>query len=154
SKNTISHNTVTVDAAMQPERVGGTLHLFAQSPFARVMDADANGVYPQAQTYRRAVVMVDVDDERSYYVDVFNVDGGRQHDYSLHGPPGTYESVGGTWSTPAPGTLAGENVKLGEIYDDAKLGAPDYKGGFHGYRGSGFQHLFNVQKHQSGKVIG
>jgi hypothetical protein len=59
--------------------------------------------------------------------------------------------IGGTWSDPAPrGTLAGENVALGAIYDDPTLGAPGYKGGFNGYHGSGFQHLFNSRNLTAG----
>lgn len=145
SKNTISHNTVVVDAMRQPGSVHGTVKLFADSPFARVLDVDAAGTYPQAKTYRRAMVMVDVGDDQSYYLDIFDVVGGDQHDYSLHGPPGEFSMRGGTWSDPAPGTLAGPNVALGEIYDNAALGKPGYSGGYGGYAGSGFQHLFNVQ---------
>src|SRR5690606_19045780 len=47
----------------------------------------------------------------------------------------------------------GENVQLGEIYDNSQLGAQDYNGGYGGYRGSGYQHLFNVQKLNSGSGL-
>jgi hypothetical protein len=43
SKNTIAHNTVTVDASRQHENVPGTAELFASGKFARVMDVSANG---------------------------------------------------------------------------------------------------------------
>lgn len=151
SKNTISHNTVVVDASRQPGSVHGTVKLFADSPFARVIDVDAPGTYPQTKTYRRAMVMVDAGDDQSYYLDVFDVAGGSQHDYSLHGPPGEFAMVGGKWSDPAPGTLAGPNVALGEIYDNAAMAKPGYTGGYGGYAGSGFQHLFNVQTYAGGE---
>lgn len=141
SKNTIAHNTVTVDARKQPASVRGNVHAFADDSFARVVDVDAAATYPQCDTYRRTLVMIDVDEERSYAVDLFHVRGGRQHDYSLHGPPGQAELIGGEWTEPAPGTLAGEDVPVGAIYDDPKLGAPGYDGSFTGYGGSGFQHL-------------
>ncbi len=150
SKNTISHNTVTVDASRQRGNVPGTLKLFADSDFARVLDVDAAGTYPQAKTYRRALVMVDAGAASSYFVDFFDVEGGSQHDYSLHGPPGTFRMQGGQWSAPAPGTLAGENVPVGTIYDDVKLGRPDNKAGFGSYTGSGFQHISAVQRHTGG----
>jgi hypothetical protein len=153
SKNTISHNTVTVDAGRQTGNVPGALKLFVDGGFARVIDVDAPGTYPQTTTYRRALVMVDAGDVGSYYVDIFDVEGGRQHDYSLHGPPGTFQMQGGQWSAPAPGTLAGENVPLGIIYDDLKLGKPGYKDGFSSYQGSGFQHITAVQRHTGGDWV-
>jgi hypothetical protein len=153
SKNTIAHNTVTVDAARQPGNLPGTLHLFADSPLARVIDVDGNGTYPQCSQYRRAVVMVDVDSRHSYFVDFFTVVGGKQHDYSLHGPPGKFQMVGGDWSSPAPGTLAGEKISLGEIYDNPAMAAPGYSGGYSSYAGSGFQYLFNVQHLNGGSFV-
>ncbi len=153
SKNTISHNTVVVDAKRQAENVPGVVQLFADSPFARVIDVDATGTYPLCSKYRRAVIMVDAGEGKSYFIDIFTVAGGEQHDYSLHGPPGKFEMIGGTWSDPAKGTLAGENVLVGEMYDDATLGAKDYKGGYSAYAGSGFQYLFNVQSHKEGDWV-
>ena len=149
SQNTIAHNTVVVDAHKQDNNRPGILHQFADSPFARSVDA-SSPAYDKAQTYRRNLIQVDADAAHSYVVDVFRVAGGTQHDYSLHGPPGESETIGGKWSDPAPGTLAGADVKLGEIYDDKTLAAPDYAGSYAGYRGSGFQHLFNVRTRQSG----
>ena len=153
SKNTICHNSVTVDASRQKENQAGTVNLFVDSPFARVIDVDAPETYPQCSSYRRHLVMVDVDEERSYFVDFFTVEGGSQHDYSLHGPPGEFEAIGGSWTEPAAGTLAGETVKIGEIYDDPTLADPGYTGGFYGYNGSGFQHLFDVQRHREGNWV-
>lgn len=149
SKNTIAHNTVTVDAQKQPNNAPGVVRLFAAGPFARVIDVDAPGTYPQCSLYRRALIQIDASANDSYYVDVFTVAGGTQHDYSLHGPPGAFQAVGGAFSPPAPGTLAGADVALGQIYDDPVLGAQDYQGGYNAYAGSGFQHLFNVQRQQN-----
>jgi hypothetical protein len=153
-KTSISHNTVTVDAHRQPANPAGRLLLFADGPFARALVADAPGTYPQTTTYRRTLVMVDVPDsgvakDRGYVIDFFDVAGGRQHDYSLHGPTGKFTALGGTWSAPASGTLAGPNVAVGELYDDPVRGAKDFKGSYLNYAGSGFQHLIHVQKLQS-----
>ncbi|MDB6095227.1 MAG: bacterial Ig-like protein [Verrucomicrobia bacterium] len=154
SLNTISHNTVTVDASTQPGNASGKVELFADGGWTRAIAVNAVGTYPQCDVYRRTQVMVDTSPGRSYVVDVFEVSGGKQHDYSLHGPPGTFELGAGDWRAQAHGTLAGENVALGEIYDDAKLGAKDYHGGFATYRGSGFQHLEKVSRLATGEAIG
>lgn len=153
SKNTINHNTVSVDAGRQRGNQAGTVHLFVNGPFARALDIDAPETYPQCSMYRRCLIMVDRPDGGAYFVDIFSVAGGHQHDYSLHGPPGTFQAIGGTWDTQPAGTLAGENVRLGEIYDDPVLGAKDYSGGYGGYAGSGFQHLVNVRRHRAGAWI-
>jgi hypothetical protein len=117
------------------------------------MDVSATGTYPQCEQYRRALIMVDCGNDQSYFIDIFNVAGGKQHDYSLHGPPGAFEAIGGRWSEQSRGTLAGEEVELDQIYDDPKLGAPGYKDGFGDYAGSGFQHLCNVRRLSSGETI-
>lgn len=82
--------------------------------------------------------MVEVDADRSYLVDYFEVEGGRQHDYSLHGPPGDFTLTGGDWTEPARGTLAGEDVAVGALYDDPALAAPENKGRLHDLRRLGF----------------
>ena len=152
SKTSISHNTVTVDAQRQPANPAGRLRLFADGPFARTLTADAPGTYPQTTTYRRTLVMVDVPGaaDQGYAVDFFDVTGGRQHDYSLHGPTGKFTALGGTWTAPAPGTLAGPTVAVGALYDDPVRGAKDFKGSYLNYAGSGFQHFVNVQRLESG----
>ncbi|MEA2734695.1 MAG: hypothetical protein QOE14_1146, partial [Humisphaera sp.] len=150
SQNTIAHNTVVVDGRRQFGTQAGDVKMFASGDFARGVDVEAKQTYGQCSSYRRAMIMVDAPGDsagNSYFVDVFTVAGREQHDYSLHGPPGKFEMIGGQWSEPAKGTLAGENVALGAIYDDEKLAAA--KGGFAAYAGSGFQHLFNVRTLQN-----
>lgn len=144
SFNSVAHNTVVVDAQRQVNNVPGRLHDFADGKFARSMEA-SSATYPQTTAYRRNLIMVDIDSTRSYAVDFFRVAGGRQHDYALHGPPGTLKFEG-QWSEKQPGTLAGAEVAFGEVYDDIKMGASGYNGGYSNYKGSGYQYLFNVQK--------
>ncbi len=58
--NTIAHNTVTVDGAMQ-SRGPGVLHAFSTHGFAQVVDASCEGAYPgQVSLYRRVNVLVQV----------------------------------------------------------------------------------------------
>ncbi len=153
SKNTVTHNTVVVDASRQSNNHHGTVNLFVNRDFARALDIDDAGIYDQTSEYRRRILMIDVDEAHSYVVDCFTVDGGAEHDYSLHGPPGTFHALTGEWSDPVAGTLAGEDVPLGVMYDDPKLAAKGYTGGYSGYHGSGFQHLFNVQRSSGGPVL-
>lgn len=152
SQNTISHNTVVVDQKKQERNLPGKLHGFYSGTFARAMDA-SSPAYNAASHYRRNLVMVDIDREQSYVVDFFQVSGGKQHDYSLHGPPGTVITINDQWSAPAPGTLAGPSVAPETIYDDDQLREGGIRTGYGRYGGSGFQHLFNVQKRKSGNGL-
>lgn len=152
SKNTINHNTVVVDAKRQNRNLPGILHDFTDGGFARTMDA-SSPAYTQTADYRRNVTMVDVENDQSYVVDFFRVAGGKQHSYSLHGPPGEVSTIEGVWGKEKPGTFAGTDVSLGSFYDHPKLGKKGYKGSYVDYDGSGFQYLFNVQPFESGKSI-
>lgn len=149
SVNTIAHNTVTVDASAQAGNVPGRVELLADGGWVRAVEVNAPGTYPQCDEYRRCLVMIEHGSSR-YVVDFFNVSGGKQHDYSLHGPTGTATLTDGDWTAPAPGTLAGEAVALGELYDNPAMAAAGEKDGYYEYRGSGFQHLFGVQRRTGG----
>jgi hypothetical protein len=152
SVNTVAHNTVVVDSQKQAENLPGKLHDFSHGSFARNMDA-SSPTYPQTTQYRRNLVMIDVDSAQSYVVDFFRVAGGKQHDYSLHGSPGTVTVIDGEWGEKQPGTFAGADVNVGQVYDDEKMGVKDYADSYADYSGSGFQYLFNVQPFKSGKTI-
>ena len=154
SKNTIAHNTVTVDAGRQSTNYPGRVQRFVDEGFARALDIDAAPTYGQTSEYRRRLMMVDLDEARSYVVDCFTVKGGAQHDFSLHGPPGTFTPLSGEWGEAAPGTLAGPEVPLEYIYDDPAMAVGGYTGGYSGYKGSGFQHLFDVQRLTGGAAAG
>jgi hypothetical protein len=152
SMNTVSHNTVVVDQKSQERKLPGVLHDFADGGFARTMDA-SSPAYKNTSEYRRNVIMVDTENGQSYFVDFFNVCGGSRHDYSLHGPPGKTYCTDGEWSEVFPGTFAGPNVEMGYLYDDERLRRQGSEIGYTEYKGSGFQHLFHVQKLKSGKGI-
>lgn len=144
STNTVNHNTVVVNEKRQERNMPGKLHDFAEGSFVRNIDA-SSPAYVDAHQYRRSLVMVDVEEDQSYVVDFFHVQGGTKHDYILHGPPGNVKAVQGSWGEVQPGTLAGKDVALGTIYDDPVKAAKGYTGGYASYKGSGYQHLFNVQ---------
>jgi hypothetical protein len=123
SVNTISHNTVTVDASTQSGNAPGVVELFVGDDWVRGLEVSARGTYLQCDDYRRGLLLIDAPRGGHYAVDFFNVTGGRQHDYSLHGPPGKAVFADREWTAPAKGTLAGENVQLGELYDAPQIAA-------------------------------
>ncbi|MCC6424778.1 MAG: heparinase II/III family protein [Phycisphaerales bacterium] len=121
--NSLAHNTVTVDETqptMQPN--AGWLRLFASKNGVHVAAASQNPYSrdraqlgkPDAKPndlYERMVVMVDVDETRFYFVDLFAVNGGQQHDQSWHGMIAPMNDPQLIWTPPAPGTLAGKQIK-------------------------------------------
>ncbi|MGQ9651630.1 MAG: PKD domain-containing protein [Phycisphaerae bacterium] len=147
SQNTVSHNTLLVDDRKQDGNIAGKVLRFHESPTVHVVDIDAAGTYARADVYRRTLILVDIDDDNSYLVDVFRARGGDKHVLSIHGPEGQLTMVGATLSPPVTqGTLAGTNVSYGQLYDDPVLGAPGYSGPYSTYMGSGYSHLFNWQQ--------
>jgi hypothetical protein len=90
---TAAHNTVTIDGENQASGgrdagpTDGTLRWFdARNRRVQVVSAEGNRAYPgKAKVYRRTVVAIDAGQNRRYFVDVFEVEGGRTHDYFLHG---------------------------------------------------------------------
>jgi len=89
---TAAHNTVAVDHRNQ-EAVGyerdtyGSLRTYdAADDRCRVVSVDDPQVYPGVVTvFRRTVALVGLDAEHSLVVDCFQVAGGGEHDYFLHG---------------------------------------------------------------------
>ena len=152
SQNTVSHNTVVVDKIRQNRNHPGVLHHFSESDFTQSIDVESFP-YRHIHQYRRNLVLVKAEDGQSYVVDFFHIQGGKQHDYSLHGPPGEHTLTRGVWSAIQPGTLAGPEVPLGQIYDNASLEQHGDSLGYGGYGGSGFQHLFNVQRLEQGAPL-
>ncbi len=146
TQHTVSHATVMIDSRRQHNLSRGRLHRFVHSDWARFADASAESVYPgKASLYRRQTAMIDLPQEEAFYVvDVFHVAGGNQHDYSLHLPSADVLYRGITYPEPRPGTLAGENVPFGKMYDDPQRA--NASSGFHGYMGSGFAFLTHPQE--------
>ena len=88
-RNTVrsfAHNLVVVDEANQRgSGRRGSLHLFDDGGWAKVIEASSNA-YGQCSEYRRTCVTIDDGAQGVYVVDVFRVRGGRVHDYVFHGP--------------------------------------------------------------------
>ena len=147
SMHTISHNCVSVDRTRQTATVASPVLRFHDSPTVQVVDVDGGGVFPQVDVYRRTLVLVNTGEQDGYLVDVFRVRGGGEHVLSMHGLEGVFEWAGSELSAPVTeGTCAGRDVPYGAMYDDPKLGAAGYRGGYGSYTGSGYQHFFNWQR--------
>ena len=144
--NTVSHNTVMVDGSMQRKERGRCL-AYDAGPICQYVEAQNDHVYGQCETYRRSVAMIRVSREASYFVDIFRVKGGKQHDWLVHGSHADFSSDLALSEPRKQGTLAGADVEYGYYYDDEKLAAAPYGSvSYFSYRGSGFQFLYNVQE--------
>lgn len=148
TSHTISHNTVLVNERRQANKEAGRIQAFGSTPVVQYVDVRSEDVYPGVvDRYQRALTLVKVSDTDAYAVDVFRVKGGYQHDYSLHGPDGTFTALGLELSDMrTEGTLAGTDVPFGYLYDAPHLETPGYSGPYTGYLGSGFSYLRNVQE--------
>ncbi|MBR3848657.1 MAG: heparinase II/III family protein, partial [Oscillospiraceae bacterium] len=86
SSTILAHNTVMVDEGQprRPTRTSEPSHHFdAKDTRVKVLDTEIAKAYDQVDEYRRTIVMVDYDDEVSYGVDFFRVDGGKDHVYTF-----------------------------------------------------------------------
>ena len=132
---TLSHNTVVVDEKEQTgSQQTGTPYHFDDAGRVKVMEAGMD-VYSQTEDYRRAVFMIEVDDENSYGVDFFHILGGSDHLYSFHSQSDELSAVSGlsdVEETPMYeddkgnlyGVYAGADVKYGP--DPGGLNTPKY----------------------------
>jgi hypothetical protein len=144
--NTLSHCTVTVNASRSSEYQSGRLNQFAITPDVKLLDVSAPDAYPGLDEYRRVMLLIGGESESPYLVDFFIVKGGHSHDYSLHGFDGQFTTEGINLLTQAKGTLAGEDVPYGYLYDDPDLEKPDKTRSFGSYRGAGYSFLFDIQR--------
>ncbi|MBP6963257.1 MAG: heparinase II/III family protein [Armatimonadetes bacterium] len=145
--HTLSHNTVSVDSSRQTTKHRGVLNFFAESPDVQVIDVSAPDAYSSAHEYRRMMMLIGGESEAPYVVDFFRVEGGRSHDYSLHGFDGKFTTQGiGLTDVQTKGTLAGEDVPYSYLYDDPELEKPGKTRSFHSYVGGSLSYLYNVQR--------
>lgn len=92
----IAHNTVVINQdETNPDKLfhigpGGTIERFYEAPGVALAEASINGLHPKSDAVRdarRMIVQIDLWPTHSYFVDLFDVDGGRVHDYSMHANP-------------------------------------------------------------------
>lgn len=83
--NTISHNTVVVNRSQQIGNQWTALPKhFDDTGMVKLIDVEAPAVYAGVSMYRRTSALIRADDENSYAVDFFRVQGGSDHHYSFH----------------------------------------------------------------------
>lgn len=88
---TASHNTVVIDqkgqdaGSLEKPATGRLMFYDDADEHVKVLDVDASPAYAIAGTYRRRLVMVHVAPGYDYVVDQFDVEGGKEHDWFLHG---------------------------------------------------------------------
>jgi len=90
--STAAHNTVMLDEKDLPRRpndppasIHGNLVFWAVTdPECMAVEADWKNA--QAKQYRRLAALVHLEGKRYYVFDLFRVNGGKTHDWMLHGP--------------------------------------------------------------------
>lgn len=116
--NTLAHNTVFVDGQPQRRHWGGKAVVFRQLPDFAAVEIDGRAAYPTLERYARTLLLIGQrGGAGAYLVDIFRVNGGRDHVLSLHGPPGTVTTERAELAAPARGTYAGETVERGARAD-------------------------------------
>ena len=106
ASSTVSHGLVTVNETNQLAAggSGGSLHWFADLPHVQAVSASSGLSYASegVSEYRRTVALVD----GAYLVDVFQVEGGAQHDYGFGSIGTDLEPFGLPALHQQPGSLA------------------------------------------------
>ncbi|MEN6315837.1 MAG: InlB B-repeat-containing protein [Clostridiaceae bacterium] len=89
--STMSHNTVVVDSkdmVLDDTSInGGVLETFANTDqTVQVMKADFANAYPELEEYDREPWYIKMEgSDDNYVIDIFRVDGGNRHEYTLNG---------------------------------------------------------------------
>ncbi len=134
---TASHNLVVVDETSQglvsknpdlPSGSGGSLHVFAQMPNVKIIEASSNGSYAAqgVSQYRRTMALIGEGSD-AYVLDLFRVRGGKQHDYMFHAPSTQTTFSGVEFGPEEKGSLAGEKYEWGnkQLNDGDMEGHPE-----------------------------
>lgn len=132
--STLSHNTVFVNEEPQKEVWGGYARIFKQLNGFGMVQLDGRKAYPGLDAYTRTLYLIgDAEsdpDTPAYLVDIFQVNGGRDHVYSFHGPPGEIAHEL-RMTSQTEGTYAGPQIPKGEWADGFPIG---------------YSHLYNVRR--------
>jgi hypothetical protein len=134
--STLSHNLVYVNRQPQKEIWGGHTVFFKQLDDFGAFEIDGRKAYPDIKEYRRTMLLVEEDHAggKSFIVDIFRVEGGNDHVFSFHGPPGTVEVKGIALVPQGKGTYAGEQIPKGIWSKNFPVG---------------YSHLYDVRRNQN-----
>jgi len=134
-KNWATHWKVGVSGPSHVDTLKGEIAQFSTGHTAALCDAwgrawscadDDDGLYAlhPDETYRRAVVMLDLNESASCLVDIWRIRMGSEHYYAFHGFEGGVQTTGiEDWEVQQQGTLAGPDVAYAErekVKDAAK----------------------------------
>jgi hypothetical protein len=179
----IAHNTVVVnqDETSNDKLFrlgpGGTVRAFHEAPGVRLVEASLTPMFPKSdgvRDYRRTVLQIDLSDTAGYWLDLFDVEGGRVHDYAVHmrplGAGGSFsftdvapQSVVGAWTLAGldpqftgaafdqPGRSWGERLTVGGRVAPVP-GFPDEvpeKGTWYAPPGNGYGFLHHVRRQET-----
>lgn len=93
---TVAHLAATVNEASQLRlpAAGGSLDFFGTDGVISCAQASDPSAYrsENALLYTRFLAHIPVDEERSYYLDLFHVEGGQKRDYSFHAKGKSFSS--------------------------------------------------------------
>lgn len=129
--NTLSHNTVMIDGCKQEVNWVGHPELFAQFDDFGAVRIDSAGIYGEGNTkYQRSASFIKLGEGEAYALDVFRVQGGSDHLYSIHGMPGEVTVEGLNLTKQPTGTYAGPDVEYRQ----------DFNGGY------GYSWVTNVER--------
>ncbi len=114
AKQTTSHNLVVVDETSQQGLTGGSLHLFADFPGVKVIEASSENSYAGkgVSLYRRTMALVG-EGPGAFLVDILRVKGGSRHDYLTHFRGGLGNLAGVALGRADRGSLAGPEFAWG-----------------------------------------
>jgi len=86
---TLSHNTVVVNRAGQTggDTSGNLLCYIPDLPGLSLIQVDGMRAYEGlgVKRYRRTLILNTIEIQKPYFIDIFEVEGGRTHDYAMHG---------------------------------------------------------------------
>ncbi|MFP3904257.1 MAG: heparinase II/III family protein, partial [Armatimonadota bacterium] len=115
TNNSITHPVVLIDETPQQRGVTASEDAFGSCDWAQMQSAYSYDTYPDARLYHRTAVVVQVDADHHFVIDLFRVIGGTQHDlpfHSLSGDEGTNFAISCEGSLDERlGTLAGEKAE-------------------------------------------
>ena len=130
--NIYGHNTVAVDGcsplaphearvgwvSLIGDRQGVQVAAVAQEPYR--YDAQLHPNQPPVSRYERICVMVEEDEQESYLLDLFVVEGGLRHDQSWHSVLRTPTLPELDWAEQPEGTAAGPDVPFDGKYVNSR----------------------------------
>jgi hypothetical protein len=119
SRCMMSHNTVVVnglDSKFDRDHMRHRIRAFVTNGKGfHLAEAESDAAYPDiTRRFRRTYILVGTDSRDAYLIDVFQIMGGRRHDYLLHGSAAqdSNAEVTGVTMEPFRGTLMNPGAKF------------------------------------------